>query len=37
MATKIIIFFLLVFYSSKLYSNELIKILDKETNFAEIK
>ena len=37
MATKIIIFFLLVFYSSNLYSNELITILDKETNYAEIK
>ena len=37
MATKIIIFIFFIFFSLKCFSNELIKILDKESNYAELK
>lgn len=37
MATKIIIFIFFIFFSLKCFSNELIKILDKESNYVELK
>ena len=37
MGTKIIIFFFFIFFSFKSISSELIEILDKESNYAELK
>lgn len=37
MATKIIIFIFFIFFSLKCFSDELIKILDKESNYVELK
>ena len=37
MATKIIAFAFFIFFSFKSFSNELIEILDKESNYAELK
>ena len=37
MATKIIAFIFFIFLSFKSFSNELVEILDKETNYAELK
>ena len=37
MATKVIIFFFFVFFSFKSISSELIEILDKESNYVELK
>ncbi len=37
MAAKIIVFIFFIFFSFKSTSNELIEILDKESNFAELK
>ena len=37
MATKIIIFLFFVFFGLKSFSNELVEILDKESNYAELK
>ena len=37
MATKIIPLFFFIFFSFKSFSNELIEILDKESNYAELK
>ena len=37
MATKIIIFIFFIFFSLKSFSDELIQILDKESNYAELK
>ena len=37
MATKIIAFIFFIFFSFKSFSNELVQILDKETNYVELK
>ena len=37
MATKIIAFAFFIFFSFKSFSDELIEILDKESNYAELK
>ena len=37
MATKIIIFVFFIFFSFKSISNELVEILDKESNYVELK
>ena len=37
MATKIIAFAFFIFFSFKSFSNELIEILDKESNYVELK
>ena len=37
MAAKIIVFIFFIFFSFKSFSDELIKILDKESNYAELK
>ena len=37
MATKIIAFIFLIFFCFKSYSNELIEILDKDSNYVELK
>ena len=37
MASKIIFFLFLIFYSFKSSSNELVEILDKSSNYVELK
>ena len=37
MATKIVVFIFFILFSFKSISNELIEILDKESNYAELK
>ena len=37
MATKIIAFIFFIFFGFKSFSTELVEILDKETNYAELK
>ena len=37
MAAKIILFLFLVFYNFKSMANELIKVLDQESNYVELK
>ena len=37
MATKIIVFIFFIFFCFKSFSDELIEILDKESNYAELK
>ena len=37
MATKIITFIFFIFFSFKCFSDDLVKILDKESNYAELK
>ena len=37
MATKIITFIFFIFFSLKCFSDDLVKILDKESNYAELK